>query len=993
MSSPSNNAAYASRAIQPVIRRFPASQDLLEDTNLPFSLVVTPLGTDSRGDLSRHTYSLSTIPKCLSCGAPHASPDTHFKPKGSRISSVDTFLLCYLCGKLSSTSIEQQQEKRASLEGDLIDTASTASPLASRRTSSSPLHVDTKSGLPTTFELPLRLRPPSASTQSANRSSSADNYSSNVRMNLRKPIYSVPAIACPPIWFLLLDGSNTNPRYWHTAGQVLQDTMKDMPPHVHVSILISSASATQGGSQDGNESASAYRLGIYQLASPMPYVRHYSDDTPQAELCAAILSSLVDGSCHMHVQAACRSLMDYSDNAGSASGDTGMALAWTTELLLETLQSYAQPAGQRGRGHHQSSGDDQGPTPSPLPYAGGKLTCLLSNPPADIFQEDRGRRNSVPAGAPTERVGFGGFGGRTTSVPGQRFQKVIKGKTDAPLSGGLFSRKKQASSSDDSGEQSLPNELTPEALQESYHPIPDVAVYFDELGRQCAQASIGVDLLCLCDSGFTNHARSRRGMMYSDDHLPSVPDMALPLYGSLSHKSGAPGPLLFDMNVEDSMILFRRELQARTPWQPDRVFGAELRLRLSPGYAADDSAVERDQNEEGPQLAPLYADGGLLGPGCAVDESTHLWRMGVCDPHTSFTIDLAIQNRAVRTSLMVDNFGEIALKPVVQTCFAYTTIIFDEATEEYMTVRQMKIHSRPVPLAQDTESVYSSLDPEALAVVLFHKLALASFQDGLKETAVIAEDWLQSTLISVYQSAERYAEKQSEHEQSLVGENGQDTNFFAAERLLDRGGELDSVDVLLAQGHDRLRPIALLTYLLMQCDAFRPHATISTDLRYAALSQLVSMTPTNLTRCIAPRLQLWSSAQDEKEPILEIIDLRSQALQQCMDEYSNDNDLILFLDAPHQIAVIDGQYFGKESDDEESILPLVLGNALKTAITEAAHSYRTQPLLLQELNCHASKRSLIHALVSDVLMEDTPSDAGHNNFSEWSADIAECVQE
>jgi hypothetical protein len=65
------------------------------------------------------------------------------------------------------------------------------------------------------------------------------------------------------------------------------------------------------------------------------------------------------------------------------------------------------------------------------------------------------------------------------------------------------------------------------------------------------------------------------------------------------------------------------------------------------------------------------------------------------------------------------------------------------------------------------------------------------------------------------------------------------------------------------------------------------------DLRCAALTQMLSMTPTNLTRCIAPRLQLWASGRNTKDaadeyddkddcPIFDMIDLRTEAVQLAM---------------------------------------------------------------------------------------------------------------
>jgi hypothetical protein len=490
------------------------------------------------------------------------------------------------------------------------------------------------------------------------------------------------------------------------------------------------------------------------------------------------------------------------------------------------------------------------------------------------------------------------------------------------------------------------------------------------------------------------------------------------------------------------LLLLQRELASRVPWNSSLVFGGELRVRLSPGFAVDESAVvaaaaasgssTAKKNRQPPGQYQRFSlcgpDRGLFGPACSVDESPNLWRMGVSDPYTSYCVDLRVDpsNPDPERTVHVDGVASpIPLLPVVQTCFAYTAIVRDQESADYRTVRQMRIHSLPVgPLCAGTEAMYASLDPEVLALVLLHKLALASYQDGVKEIPGIAEDWLQSTLVSVYKSAERHVFHEqlhlsSEHEHDQGRDPGAPPTFYAHERLLDREGELSAEQVLLAQGHDRLRPLPLMAYLIMNCDAFRYDSdrSLTLDLRQAALGQMQSMTANSLTRCVAPRVQLWSTAKSEEGPILDVMDLRAESITMALEEYSQ-YDLVLFVDTPYMIAVIDSQYWthhhpprrnGSSSASASSrngntsalasgaaktSLPLVLGPALKRTIADAASSYRVPPPVLYELDYSPDNAPRAVGLILDILVEDAPCLAANcTSFDVWKADVATSVRE
>jgi hypothetical protein len=161
------------------------------------------------------------------------------------------------------------------------------------------------------------------------------------------------------------------------------------------------------------------------------------------------------------------------------------------------------------------------------------------------------------------------------------------------------------------------------------------------------------------------------------------------------------------------------------------------------------------------------------------------------------------------------------------------------------------------------------------------------------------------------------------------------------------------------------------------------------------------MTANTLSRCIAPRIQLWSSAKAEVEPIVDVVDLRAYSVSSTLDEY-NDFDLVLFIDTPYLIAAIDGQYWSHPHSENGSHhghskkkpLPLVLGAALKRAIGDAATSYRSSPAPLYELGYSPEKEARAVGLLLDVLVEDAASPTtNHDNYDSWKADIATTVRE
>jgi hypothetical protein len=594
-------------------------------------------------------------------------------------------------------------------------------------------------------------------------------------------------------------------------------------------------------------------------------------------------------------------------------------------------------------------------------YAGGRILCILGSTPKEI----KPLRHSSTT-TQNRDVGTGGFGGSCAKI-GQRYSSTTTTTTTSvsndPELGTTSSETIQPLSEYEE------TDLTATNLNKKFHNTV-AEVHYSELGQECARAGLGVDVLVLLTSSSQNQ------------------EFGIPFLRQLSDRTGAPGPLLC---TTSNSKMFQEEVLARTPWHLPMAFGGKLRIRTSPGFEVDSQPVE-GTGEEGPQLAPLYSSGGLMGP-ATHDKENGLWLFGCCDEATAVTVDLKV-NSSVKDRVYVDGIGEYAIKHSLQTCFAYTTVEQQE-NGSYVTVRKLEISSLNLPLAHDTESLYATLDPEALAVMLFHKLTIASLQDGLIQTHEIGQEWLQSLLTCVYRSA--LQEEQLQQEQLSRGLDNMNPVFYPQERLLDRDGELSATDVLLGQGHERLNAVPLVVFALLQCDALRPSMGSfqpSMDVRSAASAQLYSMSPSVLARCIAPRLELWDSSGSEDEPIVEDMDLSLEHVGMSLMEHrqtgrDQSSDLVLLIDTPREIVVCDSRHLqGSETTSKAEI-----GKGLERSIEIAAASYRVPPPVVYELDLAESSSPMPLARVKDVLVEDSQTVQGLQNYEQWKQEVAAMVQE
>ena len=893
-------------SIRPVTNRFPASRKLWEETNLPLCAIVTPCGplekyptkdVDAAAAITHKPKTLlSAIPKCLHCGAPHPTKTSHFRPMHHSV------LLCYLCGKTSSTKLRDQREARTD---ELLD----------------PQDYDTGvfGGEEIVFDLPIG--------------------------DPLEEITSVPAMTCPPVWWIVLDASqHKRQEYWNAVGSVLESTIQSIPSHVHVGIV----------------AANSDTVASWDLTTPIPHVLQYPYDSENVDLCLVPADALH----HSCIQSALRAVAD-AHGSGAVTSTTsrkeGMALGNTLELILEYMEKASHPGENpqealpktkskrkfRLFGKKKPKFEDTATnyTSNELHYAGGKILVLLGNPPMEI--------TTKPEVESQTHYFQGGVAG-ACSADDKWEGKVVP------------------------DEDNDPSDMTPQHLKEYTEPLKPEDM-FCKIGKKCANAALGVDLIVVVpeNEGDVDEDLAR---------LAIRPWYGLPLLRALTDYSGAPGPLMFGSNNVKGL---QEQLLVRAPWQPGMTFGTELRLRLSPGFELEDSPVEKVGRAK-LQVATFLASGGIMGP--AVSEEPGLWLMGTCDPHTCLTVDIQADKK-VKDRFKVDGFGEVALKPVIQTCVAYTCIEKDE-DGNYHTVRKMRVSSVPVPLSSDTELFFDALDPEVLTAVLFHKLALNAYQEGFKVSPETAESWLRALLVCVYQSAiveQARIEKLMDKQGRMAG---MDTAFKGHERLLDQEGDLEVEDVLMGKGHEKVSYMPLMLFALLQSDALRPTVGSfrpSMDARCAAITQMAYMSPSIIAKYLAPTLQLWSAQDDEL--ILESVNLSKKSIHNSLEELQ-DKGLVLLLNSPQRILVYRPDRAGL-SEVVTGRGAVRLGPKLKAAVDASAKEYVSTPEILYELGDPKTKEEQDKGArrFDYFLLEDKATASGIKDYTEWKVELAVGVQE
>ena len=739
------------------------------------------------------------------------------------------------------------------------------------------------------------------------------------------------------------------------------------------------------------------------------------------------------------------------------------------QLLLETLQDGCVHPGQQAasdnnnnndaaRPASRSNGSQRQPQGRKLPYAGCRVLLLPSGSPQEI-----GRTPHQPAVSM-----IGGVGGRCTET-GQRFHDglqehdgatpngttgMVEGDSnhenhhdddDDPEAGISRQRQNRVASrtkslnDDDDDTDIVSEDATPDNLRRHYPQAePNVAELYNELGIQCAEAAVGVDILFVLPSSVSNT------------------NVGIPFLRLLAERSGAPGPVVFALptstnggvssnpnnNNNNVQEMLYQQVLNRTPWYRPNAFGAWMRLRLSQGFVVDTTPLTQDRSNT-TSIAPFLLQQGLVGPASAStnDEEENeagLWYQGVCDDHQTVCIDLQVTNRIQRFA-QIDGMGDVALKHCMQLSYAFTTIVYNEESGQYETRRILRVVSLHTPLASHTEQLYASVSPSALATVLYHKLALSACTDGLVATQAMGQSWLKFLLVCLYQSGHDYyqqvVKRQTEYH---VTTGTTDVSFFPNERLLSStlqgnstgGGTHDknnnninddnnhddagkdvymdnqsnavltdtAVDILMAQGHDQLCLLPLLVWGLLQSEALRPNNNVPLDTRSAAAGQLASMPPHVLMHCLIPSLALYDS-NNLTEPLVDGLDPSHDTIAlHVMDQgsllsnqYNNKRQpssvlLLLLVDSPQQIVVSDTRHFapirdGKDilrKDNDDSIR-----NGLDQIVQKAASRYRTSPPIIQDVD-----NEMAMTPWSDVLLQDAPDAVNRQLFTEWKAVLA-----
>ena len=891
------------------------------------------------------------------------------------------------------------------------------------------------------------------------------------------PPYAVSARLCPPILLFLIDGTSYDQSYYDAVCQCLFKAIEDAPDYARVGLFLATENGSmsvfdlsgsvphlkhcsvpvqgRGGDDDKDDDGETTNLvPLVDVADLhdviVPLCSYHKSHVEAAIRALGDMTTVIGGACQhaggsqrgirangrstgsIYLGASVEALLDYLCDGRAFHPDlfdkverdgrpitTGMLEDWSMDIR---------------HGNNVYGNDDNSDDNRIFRYAGGKIMCFLSGPTLEVGSQMDNSSGSF---------GTGGFGG-SCAVIGRRFARA-----DAAVPYQTDSNDKQQAGDDDfdpeAGRTNVTNGIqlnlnsdlakksTGDAAPKPEHSsatLRDAGIYFNGVGIRCAEAALGVEVFAL-----SNHepswSKQRASSAFGLSHLRL-----------LSDRSGGCGPLLVDIgNYNDfsssiscerdgwdnsaggTVGVLLREVSARCPWGRPVAFGALLRLRMTPSSSIDTSLIEQlRENQEvdpggfvDPKLATLYKNNGFFGSLSPGNEDD-IVVAGTCDDSTTFMFDVNIISKGgkVTERINVEGRGEIDLPPCIQSCFAYTSIV-PSGDGGWLTVRKLRVLSTNMKVSEETEDVLASVDAEALAVVLFHKLSLSAMQDGLEEAQHVAQDWLLSTLLCAYRSAEFYYERikiEDEH-----GMTRSRKSFYSSERLIGHtGGELTDREILLAHGHDRLSSLPLLVFSLLQCDALRPRDDESSfrplhDARVAAASNMANMTPGALARSIAPRLEVWleDSSDKSKEPMVENLNLNLESLRLAhadldVDARGMSNVPILLLDSPRQIMVCTCNDIMNRIDGSDNIRSspsemIKMGDALRRALRETIQSYRDPPPVLCCLGdskgggtCgHTDPDFLLNEAVlhlQDALVEDSLTSLSKENFERWCTEVA-----
>ena len=379
-------------------------------------------------------------------------------------------------------------------------------------------------------------------------------------------------------------------------------------------------------------------------------------------------------------------------------------------------------------------------------------------------------------------------------------------------------------------------------------------------------------------------------------------------------------------------------------------------------------------------------------------------------------MDLQVTNRRGKVNInkkvagLVRMLGrKVTIEPHIQTCVAYTCIDIKEGRA--MVMRKMRVSSRPMPVVDQVEAIYDSIDPEALATALNQKFALNVYEQGLYSTQQLGIDWLRLVLDSVYKSALEQLEKENGKSVGMTqGDDKDGAPFDGENRLLmsnsqqimklesgskkgkNTKSELEVDDVLLGYGHDKIATLPLIVYSLMQSDAFRPNKYVSVDARCAAIAQMESMTPSCLGKCIAPSLQLWSAKDDTI--VQETVDLSLKEAVKAIKASGDEDNCIFILDSPQQALQYKANLALKLKTFKLALKSYKPTTPNLTALMEEMvnQTYRTVPYSNNDESEETSYKGFVHSMIEDYPTTHTLEFEGCKNFEDWKKEMAQLIQ-
>lgn len=819
-----------------------------------------------------------------------------------------------------------------------------------------------------------------------------------------KPIMEMNGKDCPTVLTAIIFDHGPNkdfPGYYSNVCQSIRLAVENAPPHAKIAIFL----ATYGNITSFDLSSSTPHLKHIPLPQNKDETNHNSQSEPYSyknlEGDTLLEDELQWNQTHVscttenkiHIEAVLRALEDsLVVNAACrphCTNHTKKIQIPNLGLVLHHLFNYLEC------GRHP--GDLLSPnTPSDpikendICFAGGKIMLFLPQAPeeiGDVVVEDGGY------------AGTGGFGGSCAKV-GRRY--------------GANREKEQTQYFDKTQNDRISHEKSISELEKEEGQInaefmdyfltekKGIADWYVDLGTRAASLAMGIEIFAIQE----------------EENNLETKSFGFPLLKILSDKSGGCGPILLCINGENAVYnnddlesfgdsgtvatLFR-EVRARCPWERSCAFGGMLRIRTSPSFSVDISPPTDEDGEENSQTSHnrYHKSGGIIGPCTANPYEPDLWHFGTCDLDTTVAFDMEIISSSgeLEQSVVDDDGTVMDMPPCIQTCFMYTAVI-PNGKNEFKTIRRLRIMTTNLSLADNTEKLSLSLDAEALAVVLYHKMISTSLLVGLRETRTLGQNWLLAALLATYRSGERFYKAQRNRRYNV---DTDDFPFYTNDRLLSEyyptsGSTLTAREILLGEGHEFISSLPLIVFSLLNCDAIRPatkNFRPSLDARIAATASMSIMTPSMLAKAIAPRVELWS--EDGKEQIIESIRMNRIALEAALHEEEEKGEMpILLLDSPWQVMLY------RHIDDDKCVD--TVDDAILQVVEDAVASYRVPPpvrfSLRQQDFLKQGETVSSWERFSDAMLEDLDGEVGSssgdemaNAFELWCTKIANTLYE